>query len=497
MGVVLRQSIKGTIVTYTGAFIGFVNTLFIFTHFLTPEEIGLQRIIIEAGMMLATLSQLGVPNLGVRFFPHFKSADGKNNGFLLYLIFLPLLGMLFFFTLFILLKAPVSTYFAENSELFVNYYYYILPLAVAIVYQAIFSTYANVLMRIVVPRFITEIGVRVFLLVGVLLYSFDMINLNGFVLSIVLTYLLAAIINFIYLFTIGKVSFKRTKGFVTAKMRKEMILYSLYLLAAVLMSILSLKIDVFMVSAKIGLASTAIYSIAYYMAVIIEMPSRSTISIISPIISNSIKENNWKDVKDNYRKVSSLQYFMGIMIFILLWINVDNIFHFIPNGEFYEEGKYVILFIGLGKLVEMLFSMSGTILSYSSKYRYTLLFTFFYGVMIISTNNWLIPIYGVTGAALATFGSIFVFRLVYIFFVWGTLKVHPFSWSHLSMTGLLMLCIGINFLLPTLENVYLDAAMRSVIVLGTFCLIAYFGKICLDANNIFDAMVKKLMKRKD
>ena len=58
MGIVIRQSIKGTVVTYTCAFIGFISTLFIFTHLLTPEEIGLQRIIIEAGLMLGGLAQL-------------------------------------------------------------------------------------------------------------------------------------------------------------------------------------------------------------------------------------------------------------------------------------------------------------------------------------------------------------------------------------------------------------------------------------------------------
>ncbi|MDR2556711.1 MAG: lipopolysaccharide biosynthesis protein, partial [Bacteroidales bacterium] len=72
MGIVIRQSIKGTVVTYIGAFIGFITTLFIFTDLLTPEEIGLQRIIIEAGIMLGSLAQLGTSSLGIRFFPHFK-----------------------------------------------------------------------------------------------------------------------------------------------------------------------------------------------------------------------------------------------------------------------------------------------------------------------------------------------------------------------------------------------------------------------------------------
>ena len=41
MGVIARQSIKGTIVTYLGVFVGFLTTFFVLTRFLTAEEIGL------------------------------------------------------------------------------------------------------------------------------------------------------------------------------------------------------------------------------------------------------------------------------------------------------------------------------------------------------------------------------------------------------------------------------------------------------------------------
>lgn len=33
MGVIIRQSIKGTVVNYVGAFIGFLSTMFIVTRF--------------------------------------------------------------------------------------------------------------------------------------------------------------------------------------------------------------------------------------------------------------------------------------------------------------------------------------------------------------------------------------------------------------------------------------------------------------------------------
>ena len=47
MGVVIKQSIKGTIVNYVGIAIGFLTTFFIVTKYLTQEEIGLNRVLID------------------------------------------------------------------------------------------------------------------------------------------------------------------------------------------------------------------------------------------------------------------------------------------------------------------------------------------------------------------------------------------------------------------------------------------------------------------
>jgi O-antigen/teichoic acid export membrane protein len=50
------------------------------------------------------------------------------------------------------------------------------------------------------------------------------------------------------------------------------------------------RIDIFMISAFSGLSYTGIYSIAFFMANIIEIPSRSLNSISMPLTSAHIKE---------------------------------------------------------------------------------------------------------------------------------------------------------------------------------------------------------------
>lgn len=201
MGIIIRQSIKGTIVNYVGAFIGFVITFAITTKFLTAEEIGLVRILLEAGLLFGALSQMGISSSAIRFYPYFKDEKNKDNGFFFWTIIIPLIGFILTTLLFIILKNPISRYFSENSALFVNYYYYIIPLGFFFLYIVVFETNANVLMRIVVPKFIREIGIRLMTLVVYLLYAFRYINLDWFITLLVSVYGVATLLNVIYLFS--------------------------------------------------------------------------------------------------------------------------------------------------------------------------------------------------------------------------------------------------------------------------------------------------------
>lgn len=55
MGIIIRQSVKGTAVSYVGIAIGFFTTFFVLTNFLTAEEIGLTRVLVDA----ATVFEIG------------------------------------------------------------------------------------------------------------------------------------------------------------------------------------------------------------------------------------------------------------------------------------------------------------------------------------------------------------------------------------------------------------------------------------------------------
>ena len=181
MGVIAKQSIRGTIVTYLGIAVGVVTTFFVLTRFLTTEEIGLARVLIDAATLFIGLAQLGTNASIIRFYPYFKEkGSNEDHGFFFWALVVPFIGFILFALIYWACRVPLGAWFGDKSPLFVEYYYFVLPLAFFMLYQTICESTCNVLMHIVVPRAVRELVVRVGLLVIYLLYAFRILSMDGF-----------------------------------------------------------------------------------------------------------------------------------------------------------------------------------------------------------------------------------------------------------------------------------------------------------------------------
>nr|WP_147379440.1 hypothetical protein [Odoribacter sp. OF09-27XD] len=208
------------------------------------------------------------------------------------------------------------------------------------------GTYANVLLRIVIPKFIREIGVRVVLLTVYLLYAFQFLNLSGLVTGVVLAYGMAMVASLVYVSRIASVSLKHDTTYIDRDLLVKIGKYTLFLVAAALSGNIIGQLDLFMVSSELGLNYAGIYTISFYMATVIEIPARSITAIASPLAASALKDGHLNEANLLYKKVALHQFIAGSTLFLLIWINIDTIFSVIPNGEVYRAGKWVVFFSG-------------------------------------------------------------------------------------------------------------------------------------------------------
>ena len=505
MGVVVRQSIKGAIMNYLGVIVGFFTTFFIVTKYLTTEEVGLTRVLVDASILLSGLAQLGTSTSAMRYYPYFKDEKERDHGFFGWSVIIPFVGFIIFSILFFVFKQPIENYFSQNSELFVDYIYFVIPMSFFMTYLLVFETNSNLLMRIVIPKFIREVGIRLMTLVVYLLYAFDVIKLDGMVISLCLTYGIATLLNIIYLFSLKKVSFKIEPAYISKWLRKDFIFYTLFLIATSLAGNLIPVLNTFFVSGKLGLAVAGINTIAVYIASIVEIPYRSLAAISRPHISQGMKDNNMLEVNNMTKNVSLHQFMASMFIFFLIWINIDLVYSLIPNGNVYDEAKFVVLILSVVKIINTSLNVGATVLSYSKYYYYSLLFTIILTVTAIYMNIKLIPIWGMEGAALASLISYIVYYIFLLTFVNWKIKVSPLSVRELYTVMIILSLFAIDWLLQTYMSKHLisifnveligkilDSAVRTSLLSVLGIVIIYKSKISKQVNDIIDKFLSML-----
>lgn len=493
MGVIAKQSLRGTIVTYLGIAVGFVTTFFVLTRFLTTEEIGLARVFIDAATLFIGLAQLGTSSSLIRFSPYFRKEDGSlAHGFFFWAVVVPFIGFCLFAAIYCACHVPLATWFGDKSPLFVEYYYLVLPLAFFMLYQQVFEVCSNVLMHIVLPRTVRELIVRIGLLVLYLLYAFHFLSLDGLMIGICLNYGIAALINIIYLFTLGHIRFRPDIAFLrnNPKLIQRYLTYTGFLIVSALAGTLAPILSSFFITAKMGLDSTGIFAIATYIAVMVSIPYRSVTAISSPQIAQSLKDDKKEECANLIQQVTNNLLLIGGFILLTIWLNIDLIFYLLPNGQVYASAREVVLILSISQLILATFSVCLTTLNYSHLYALSMVYSFVLTIAAMLLNSWLIPIHGMLGAAWSNLlAYAFYFALILLTIRLYGIRIVNRRW-YMTLTLLVVLfllnMIWMHFL--PIQNIWLSSILRSFILLCGGLTIAYFANLSPELNALLHSL---------
>ena len=450
MGIVARQSIKGTIATYIGVAVGIVTTFFIQTKALQPEQIGLIDILLQCSILFGGLAQLGTNSSAMRYYPFFKDEEHRDHGFFGWTLLVPLIGFTLFLLAFFLFKDSIVHFFTKDSQvgadLFAKYVNFVIPLAFFMLYISVFETNSNLLLRIVLPKFVREVGLRVGTLAIYLLYYYKVFDFDGVVLSFCVMYGLATLINVVYLLSLKRVSFKIERSFITPELKRDFLFYTLFMITAALAGNMIPMLSKFFVAAKTSFRLAGVFAIATNIAALVEMPYRSLGAISRPHISDAMAKQDIGKANELCKSVALHQFIAGSFVFFLVWINIDYLFDLLPNGDIYRLGKWVVLILSMSRLIYSTFAVTTTVLSYSKYYYYSLIFTVLLAGMSIGLNVWLVPILDINGGALANVVSYLIYFILLVAFIKWKISVNPFSVKLLPVVVIVLALFGLNWL---------------------------------------------------
>ena len=489
LGIIVKQSVKGTIYVYLGVLLGFVTTAVLLPRIYTTTEVGLLKIIVTYSTLIAQFGTLGINGATIRLFPFFRTEDNQHHGFLPFALTIGMIGFLISAILLLLFKPLLVEMSLEKSTLLVEYINYLLVLVFFQLFFSILDIYYSALMNSVHGTFLREVFQRVLIILMIGLYYFNLFNFHQFVLA----YIAAISVPTIYiLFTLireGQFSLRFEPGFLDRKMLRSIGAVSLFSILNGFSVIMIQNVDLIMINKMLGLDAAGIYAICFFFGIVVSLPARSIYKIANVAAAEAWKNDDRKTLKDIYEKSCLTLFVIGSYLFLGVWLNIDNIIQIV--GPEYVSGKWVIFFIGLGCLMDMATGANSSLMGTSKYYKIQSYLLLVLVVMLVSLNLMLIPRFGLTGAAISSAASLGVLNLLRYLFLYYKFRLQPYNAQFIYILLIGAFAYFPAFALPLHFHYILDLLIRSTVFSILFLLPIYFFRISPDLNQAADKVLKK------
>ena len=471
-------------VTYLGFGIGAINIIFLYTRFLTDEYYGLVGVILSTAAILMPIMAFGIPNTLVKYYSSFQNSESSNS-FSTLMLLLPVLcivpaTLLVYFT-----YEGIGNFLSNKNEIVRGFVWYIFLIGVAMAYFEVFYAWAKVQLKSVFGNFMKEVFTRIGVMVLLFMVYFDVISVETFLKALVALYLLRMLLMIMY-----ACNLKMPKlGFDFPKSTPAILNYSILIIFGGSATVILLEIDKFMINQFIQIENVAYYSVAIFMATVIAVPSRSMHQITYPLTAEILYKKDNQALKQLYQKSSLTLFIVSGLLFILIILNLEDIYYVLP--ETYRGGFTIVFLIGLAKVYDALLGNNNAILYNSDHYRVVLIMGVLLAVFTILFNIWLIPEYGINGAAFATFLAICIYNTMKMVYVKMKFEIQPLTIETIKVFALLVLVGLIFYFLDFSFHPMVNIVLKSVIVLLIYFGVLYRFKISTDIYRVLSKYLKR------
>lgn len=484
MGIVASQSIKNTIITYIGFGIGAINTLFLYTNFLTDDYFGLVVFLLSTANLMMPILMFGVNNSLIKFYSSYKSRKLQNN-FLTFMLFLPLLFIIPVGFIGCLTYETIATWLAKENEIIKEYTWLIYVIAVAFAYFEVFFSWTKIHFKSVFGNFMREAFHRICIMILLFSVYYKMLTVEEFIYALAIVYVIRVLIIMTYALSLRFPKLNLNRSFDYTSVLK----YSFLIIIAGSVSMILLDLDKFMIGKLIKIDNIAYYSVAIFIATVIAVPARAMNQITNPLTASYLNNNDKDDLVQLYKKSSINLFIIGGFIFVLIVININELYELL--NEEYRQGLFIVIIVSSVKLFENLLGNNNAILFNSNYYRIILVFGVCIVLFAILLNYLLIPEYGINGAAVASFIAFMVYGILKIWYVYKKFKMYPFTiktWH----TFLIILTLSLGFYFwefnfHPIINIMLKSFLFSVVYV--------FASFKFQLSDDISDILSKLLKR--
>ncbi|MGQ0740225.1 MAG: lipopolysaccharide biosynthesis protein [Bacteroidota bacterium] len=502
MSNIRRQSIISSLVIYAGFAIGLLN-IYLFTKqglFLDPQ-FGLYNAFIAIAMMMMALANMAMPSYIYKFYPYYKDhLPAKKNDQLTIAIITGIIGFVLVLVAGIIFKGLVVKKYITNAPEIVTHYNWIFILGFGLMVYTILEAYAWQLHKSVFTNFLREVLWRLFTTVLIVLFSLSVIgNFDFFIKVFSLSYPFIAVVLLLYLVFTKKIHFTFRISKVTKRLSKSILRLCTFVYAGSLIFTVSLVFDSLVISSKLdnALAQLAVYSVAQNIASMIQVPQRGIIAASIAHLSQGWKDKNMALIQRVYQRSSINQLLFACGFFALVILSFTEAVTTFQLKGAYLDAYYVVIFLGLAKVVDMGTGLNSQIIATSTWWRFEMTSGVVLLLVMLPLSYFFTIEFGIVGTGAAQLISISVYNIIRILFLWRKFRLFPFSIQSLYTVLLAGASFAICYFAFTNLHGWPGMLVRSAAFILLYTTGAAYMKLSPDIQPVLQTIKRRLGMKSD
>ena len=474
MGIIAKQSFYNSVSIGLAFLIGAVNTVYLYPTHMGSALQGLVVALLALSNLVQPFISFGVQFAVIKFYSSSETKEEKDK-LLSFSLYLPLLVFTLLLTIGFFFQDQIIDFIASENDGLGKYAYMILAVAFSTAMFEVFFNWLRIQLHSVFGNFLKEFYPRALIFILLLAYAYEAVDLDGFILALIIGYYirLLVVVSYSLIIYTPKFHFSLPLQF------KSILRYSLLIFMSGTAASLILDIDKSMISNILTVENVAYYSVAIFIAAVIEFPGRAMFQIISPIVAQAINDDNASLLNDLLKKSANNLLLLSGLLFLLINLNLNDFYTLVNLGD-YIVALEVVLIVSLGKLFTMSMGCLNNIITNSKYYGYVFWFSTASAVLAVVLNLFLIQWYGIIGAAYATLMVIALINFLKIVLVQLKYKINPYGRKTLLTLGIIFL---LYLMVPQIKfdfDPLFALVLRSMLIGVIFILLAYFLKLTED-----------------
>lgn len=258
------------------------------------------------------------------------------------------------------------------------------------------------------------------------------------------------------------------------------------------LGILSTNMDKILL-AQLSISDLGIYYMLFLFTPFVSIILFSVNSIFAPIISEIYSENKLEELKQLYQFFTKWTFILTTPLFFFLMYFRNEVLLFF--GEEFTTGSTALAILLFGQMISVAFGSIGTILQMTGKHVKVLKINFLQAGIVVGFMFWLIPKYGLVGAAISSSIGVILSNIFNYTLVYKSFKFIPYKNDFIKIGLVLTLSAAILHFMFNSITIKSELIYLTIYFIATAVVVLLISRaLCFNSED--KQVLSQILKRK-